>query len=155
MRKAVNTIVQYEILNPHHCGAGQEECKELASSKSVQKTTDSSQKLRKFLVGEGSLFTFWMSSVGAAACEESWDQCSSSDSSQDLSELSQRHSCLGNCPMSEGSRLFLSSGFLFHLQGKHSLSGFLTQASMKQVTKTYCECRCHKASNCKNHVIGL
>lgn len=113
------------------------------------------RNLGSSLWGEGSLFTFWMSSVGAAACEEPWDQCSSSDSSQDLSGLSQRHSCLGNCPMSEGSRLFLSSGFLFHLQGKHSLSGFLTQASMKQVTKTYCECRCHKASNCKNHVIGL
>lgn len=53
MRKAVNTIVQYDILNPHHhCGAGQEECKELASSKFVQRTTDNSQKLVKFFVGE-------------------------------------------------------------------------------------------------------
>lgn len=53
MRKAVNTIVQYEILNPHHhCSAGQEECKELASSKFVQRTTDISQKLVKFLVGK-------------------------------------------------------------------------------------------------------
>lgn len=35
--------VQYEILNPpHHCGAEQEECKELSSSKFVQRTTDKS-----------------------------------------------------------------------------------------------------------------
>lgn len=53
MRKAVNTIEQDEILNPHHqCGAGQEECKELTGSKFVQRTPDSSQKLVKFLVGE-------------------------------------------------------------------------------------------------------
>lgn len=102
--------VQYEILNPqHHCGAGQEECKELASSKFVQRTTDKSQKLVEFLVREEKgacceLHT-WMSSVGAAACGDPWEQCSSSDSSKDLSGFYQRHSCLGNCLMSECSNL--------------------------------------------------
>lgn len=110
MRKAINAVVQYEILNPlHHCGAGQEECKELASSEFVQRTTNNSQKLVNFLMGEEKEacceLHIQMSSVGAAACREPWEQCSSSDSSKDLSGLCQRHFCLGNCPMSEGSRL--------------------------------------------------
>lgn len=49
---------------------------------------------------------FPVSSVGAAAHRETGEQCSRSDSSEDLSGLCQRHSCLGNCLKSEGFKLW-------------------------------------------------
>lgn len=151
MRKAVNTVVQYEILNPHHhCGAGQEEGKELASSKFVQRTRDNSQKLVKFLVGEekGACCELHILDVFSRCCSL-WGALGTMLQFWQLQRLVWIVSEtllpweLPNVRRLKAHPCFswpLSSSFT----SKESIpsSVFVTQASMKQLTKAYWECRC-------------